>query len=36
VAAPGHVGLIRKSTVSRHAAASGWSPDPISVALVAR
>jgi hypothetical protein len=28
--------LIRKSTVSRHAAVSGRSPDPISVAPVAR
>jgi hypothetical protein len=28
--------LIRKSTVSRHAAASGRSPDPIGVAPVAR
>jgi hypothetical protein len=36
VAAPGHGGLIRKSTVSRHAAASGRSPDPIDVVPVAR
>ena len=34
--ATGHGGLIRKSTMSRHGAVSGRSPDPIGVAPVAR
>jgi hypothetical protein len=36
VAATSHAGLIRKFTVGGHAAVSGRSPDPISVAPVAR